>query len=237
MQLDGSKIFSFHEETPSERKLARELSRRRVSFVREAPIRNYTVDFLIDDWLVVEVDGESHIPTSRHREDLRRQKDLESFGFTVLRIPSRDLSDKRRTAYWVDTILSELKRQTKRKPGAEASRRRALAAGEHAMEERTRLGLSSPSPSSGRSSPDRVTRAPASSGQLPERTFVDRPQSSRHSREPTMAELFGLDSVSFAELLKRSTWLPGDFSKDDDVDDEGDGEKKARNGKRKRRHK
>lgn len=229
MAPDGSRIFSFHEATPSERKLAKELSRHRVSFVREAPIRHYTVDFLIDDWLVVEVDGESHIPESRRREDLRRQRELESFGFTVLRVPSRDLSDKRRTAYWVDTILSELKYQTKRKPGFEASRRRALTAGEHAIEERRWLTLSPPSPSFDRSSPDRVTPDPASSAK--------RPQSPRRSREPTMAELFGPDSLSFAELLKRSSWMPGDFRKDDDVDDEDDNGRKALNGKGKRRHK
>lgn len=235
MQPDGSKLFSFHEKTPSERKLAMELSRRRVSFIREAPIRNYTVDFLIEDWLVVEVDGESHIPESRRREDLHRQRDLESFGFTVLRIPSRDLSDRRRTAYWVDTILGELKHQTKRRPGFEASRRRALAAGEHAMEERRRLALSSPSPSFDRFSPDRVTPSPALSGRLSERTFFKRPHPSRSSREPTMAELFGPDSLSFAELLKRSSWSPGDFRKDEDFNCEGADGRKARSGKRKRR--
>ncbi|HHY35769.1 MAG TPA: DUF559 domain-containing protein [Firmicutes bacterium] len=235
MQLDGSKIFFFHEETPSEKKLARELSRRGVSFMREAPIRNYTVDFLIDNWLVVEVDGESHIPTSRRREDLRRQRDLETLGFTVVRVPSRDLFDKRRTACWVDTILSELKHQTKRKPGLEASRRRALAAGQHAMEERRRLALSPPSPSlPGSSSPDVVTPASTSSGR---HSIVGRSGSLRRSREPTMAELFGPDSLSFAELLGRSRWFPEDFRKDEDFDDEGPDGRKARNGNRKRRRK
>ncbi|MBE3519614.1 MAG: DUF559 domain-containing protein [Firmicutes bacterium] len=237
MQLDGSKIFLFHEETPSEKKLARELSRRGVSFVREAPIRSYTVDFLIDGWLVVEVDGESHIPASRRREDLRRQRDLESSGFTVLRVPSADLSDKRRTDRWVETILSELKHGARQKPGLEASRRRALAAGRRAMEERRRLALSPP-PSSSPSSPDRfpldlIRPAPAASGRFP---VVRTSDSARRSREPTMAELFGPDSLSFAELLARSNWPPEAW-KDEDFDEEGPDGGKARNANRKRRRK
>jgi len=226
VRLDGSRLFSFHEETPSERKLATELSRRGVDFVREAPVRSYTVDFLIDGWLVVEVDGESHIPSSRRREDLRRQTDLESCGFTVIRIPSADLSERKRAAYWVNAILDEVKHRTRRKPWLEAARRRALAAGEDAVKRRRQLALSPPESSPGRYASERVAPGACGTKRVTNETRPKRP-----SDEPTMAELFGQDSLSFGELLELSRVSPEDFHKDgEDENPAGGGSERRKTG-------
>ena len=37
-------------------------------FAQEVPVKGFTVDFLIDEWLVVEVDGESHLCQGEKRE-------------------------------------------------------------------------------------------------------------------------------------------------------------------------
>lgn len=88
----GSYIFGFHEETPSERKLAAAMQKAGLGFEKEVSIKRFTVDFLIDEWLVVEVDGESHIPEARRAKDIKRQKAIEEAGFQVLRVRASELS-------------------------------------------------------------------------------------------------------------------------------------------------
>ena len=53
----------------------------RVCFEREVPINRFIVDFLVDGWLVVEVDGWSHLTASRQLEDTKRQSGSDRGGF------------------------------------------------------------------------------------------------------------------------------------------------------------
>ena len=64
----SKEIWGYHEDTASELKLARALKKAGVCFEREVPINRFIVDFLVDGWLVVEVDGWSHLTASRHVE-------------------------------------------------------------------------------------------------------------------------------------------------------------------------
>ena len=60
---------------------SQEPSRRQGSRLKGGPDRPFTVDFLVDEWLIVEVDGWSHLTSSRQSEDRKRQTELESWGF------------------------------------------------------------------------------------------------------------------------------------------------------------
>ena len=86
----GSYIWSFHQETRSERRLADAMRKAGLKFGQEVPVKNFTVDFLVDQWLVVEVDGESHLVKGRAEKDASRQKAIEDAGFTVMRVPAGD---------------------------------------------------------------------------------------------------------------------------------------------------
>lgn len=105
----GSYIWSHHQETTSERKLAQVLGRSGIKFFREVHLKGFTVDFLVDQWLVIEVDGESHLTSERARKDVSRQKVIEDAGFTVVRIPASELSstgDQNRWAKRIKELLS-----------------------------------------------------------------------------------------------------------------------------------
>ena len=58
-----------HRETPSEARLRVGLKKAGLRFGQEVPVKGFTVDFLVDEWLVVEVDGESHLPKGRSEKD------------------------------------------------------------------------------------------------------------------------------------------------------------------------
>lgn len=104
----GSYIWGYHDETPSERKLAAALKKVGLKFAREVPVKEFTVDFLLDDWLVVEVDGETHLVSGRAQKDVSRQRALEAAGFTVIRIPASGLSADHELKRWVNEIKSKV---------------------------------------------------------------------------------------------------------------------------------
>lgn len=104
----GSYIWGYHDETPSERKLAAALRKAGMKFGQEVPVKGFTVDFLLDEWLVVEVDGESHLVSGRAEKDASRQKVLEGAGFTVLRILASQLSCDQDVKRWVNTIKAKV---------------------------------------------------------------------------------------------------------------------------------
>jgi very-short-patch-repair endonuclease len=64
-------------------------------FRRQRPVLNYIADFMCTDLLlIIEVDGISHWNEKVIEKDKKRQKDLESVGFTVLRFDDDEvLSD------------------------------------------------------------------------------------------------------------------------------------------------
>lgn len=100
----GSYVWGYHDETPSERKLSQGLRKAGLAFSQEVPVKGFTVDFLIDDWLIIEVDGESHLVSGRPQKDASRQKALEDSGFTVLRVPASDLSLPGGLKRWLNRI-------------------------------------------------------------------------------------------------------------------------------------
>lgn len=104
----GSYIWGFHDETPSERKLAVALKKAGLKFGQEVPVKGFTVDFLLDEWLIVEVDGESHLVSGRAEKDASRQKALEAAGFTVMRIPAIELSADHGVRRWINAIKAKV---------------------------------------------------------------------------------------------------------------------------------
>ena len=55
-------------------------------FRRQRPVLNYITNFMCTDlMLIVEVDGISHHYDDTIRNDIKRQKEIESIGFKVLR--------------------------------------------------------------------------------------------------------------------------------------------------------
>lgn len=61
-----------------------------VRFIRQKPIGKYIVDFFCKELgLIIEIDGDYHYMTAR--EDLIRQKYLESLGFRLLRLRAYDV--------------------------------------------------------------------------------------------------------------------------------------------------
>lgn len=93
-EINGSYIWGYHEETRTEARLAQMLRKAGVEFHQEAPLEGFTVDFLIENWLVVEVDGESHLTTKNKKKDERRQKRIEELGFQVLRVETSSLGSQ-----------------------------------------------------------------------------------------------------------------------------------------------
>ena len=61
-------------------------------FRRQVPLAPYSVDFAcLSVHLIVEVDGEAHDRGDAPKYDVERDRELVSRGFTVLRIPARDV--------------------------------------------------------------------------------------------------------------------------------------------------
>ncbi len=56
------------------------------TFKRQRPVLNYIADFMCQELkLIIEVDGSSHNQLDVRFRDLKRQMELEDFGFTVIR--------------------------------------------------------------------------------------------------------------------------------------------------------
>jgi len=62
------------------------------TFNRQRPVLNYIADFMCKKLkLIIELDGYTHIGDDANGKDLKRQKDLEDAGFTVLRFIDYDV--------------------------------------------------------------------------------------------------------------------------------------------------
>jgi len=60
------------------------------SFLRQRPVGKYIADFMCKKlMLIIEVDGYSH--NYKYDEDIKRQKELENLGFTVLRFTDEEI--------------------------------------------------------------------------------------------------------------------------------------------------
>ncbi len=73
------------------------------AFLRQRPVLHYIADFIcLELLLVIEVDGITHEFEEVQKKDLRKQRDLEAVGFTVLRYTDWEVLKRR------DEILAEL---------------------------------------------------------------------------------------------------------------------------------
>ncbi len=63
-----------------------------MKFRRQQPIRNYVVDFVCyEEKLVVEVDGGGHNTAAGIQGDAERTRNLERYGFKVVRFWDKDV--------------------------------------------------------------------------------------------------------------------------------------------------
>src|SRR5262245_11364397 len=83
----------------------------RYSFLRQRPIYRYIVDFYCPKLkLVIEIDGDSH--RNKFESDRARQRDLESLGLQVLRIPDRDVKhDMRNVLVCIQNWIQQRKEE------------------------------------------------------------------------------------------------------------------------------
>lgn len=196
MQKDvsGSYIWGHHQPTKSEKRLAEGLRRAGIKYGREVDVKGFTVDFMIDGWLVVEVDGESHLTKDRAKRDASRQRILENSGCTVLRVPASELLAPGGLGRWVKKI-----KEAMASPGSKLQRfrnvayrnqlekvRKALLAGEAERERRENLAYGNPKGRQ-RGSPKKARDS---------------------AEEETMEDYFGEGSVSFASLLEKYDGSP-----------------------------
>jgi len=99
--------WTVHRETRTEAGLARALRARGLAFEQEVPIDAFTVDFLVDGRLAVEVDGVSHLARGKAEAGAWRDRRLRSLGFEVLHVPAQDIAGGS-ADQWVDRIVSLL---------------------------------------------------------------------------------------------------------------------------------
>ena len=63
-----------------------------LGFRRQMPVSGYIVDFACPDHrLIVELDGSGHTDDAQIRKDAVRDRELESLGWKVLRLPNQDV--------------------------------------------------------------------------------------------------------------------------------------------------
>lgn len=61
-------------------------------FLRQRPVLNYIADFMCKELkLIIEVDGATHNDEEQWYKDRERQKELEEYGFTVLRFSDDEI--------------------------------------------------------------------------------------------------------------------------------------------------
>ncbi|MCF7803616.1 MAG: DUF559 domain-containing protein [Candidatus Marinimicrobia bacterium] len=82
--------------TEAEIRLWTELLRARkmrgYQFLRQRPVHNYIADFMCKElMMIIEVDGITHDIEEQWKKDKVRQKELENFGFTVLRFSDEEV--------------------------------------------------------------------------------------------------------------------------------------------------
>jgi len=198
----GSYIWGFHDETPSERKLSAVMRKAGLKFGQEIPVKGFTVDFLLGEWLVVEVDGESHLISGRAEKDASRQEALEAAGFTVLRVPAFDLSSDSGLKRWVTRIKEKVhagppyqRRQTFTNEDYKRQMdqvKKALHAGEVERQKREAMAFRRP---------DSPVDGDGARG-----AAVDKRSTGPALHEETMEDYFGKKGQDFTSMLRGYDW-------------------------------
>lgn len=81
--------------TPAEKEFRKELQRHRIKFRSQRPCGRYIVDFLLPlKRVVIEIDGGYHLTQEQQAKDSKRQRFIESKGFTVFRLTNDDVLTK-----------------------------------------------------------------------------------------------------------------------------------------------
>ncbi len=75
-------------ENKTERRLHRAMASRNLPVRSNVNIQGYEVDFLLDDRVVVEVDGYHHLSRDGQKRDARKDRQLRHLGYRVYRIPA-----------------------------------------------------------------------------------------------------------------------------------------------------
>jgi very-short-patch-repair endonuclease len=68
------------------------------NFNRQRPVLNYVADFMCKKLnLIIEVDGISHTFEDVYKKDVERQKNLETAGFTIIRLTDAEVLNEMQT--------------------------------------------------------------------------------------------------------------------------------------------
>ena len=78
-------LGGIHPDSKAEMIMYEALVKEKISFQFQYKIGPFRVDFLIDDWLVFELDGPMHLLNPKYDE--RRKEYIEKKGYTVLAVP------------------------------------------------------------------------------------------------------------------------------------------------------
>ncbi len=97
--------------TPAERFLWKHLKNKQLDgkrFLRQHSILNYIVDFYCpSEKLIVELDGQVHYNEEAQAYDIKRTKELEKLGFTIIRFENKMVFDL------LPSVLIEIKEHFK----------------------------------------------------------------------------------------------------------------------------
>lgn len=75
-----------------------------VKFRRQHVIQDFIVDFVcLDEMLIIEVDGEYHLPQEQQEEDQKRTAILQQLGYRVIRFTNDEVLFK------IDEVLDNIK--------------------------------------------------------------------------------------------------------------------------------
>lgn len=86
-------------------------------------IDNYEVDIVVENHLVIEVDGYHHYARNNMRRDASKEQHLLEAGFRLLRIRNADVHDQTRLRAFVEQVKNELSKR----PGADIPANTPLA--------------------------------------------------------------------------------------------------------------
>jgi len=104
--------------TPWERQIWSHLKNRKLGgykFRRQTSIGNYIVDFICFELkLIIELDGSGHLYEGQKNKDITRQKELENWGYTVIRFYNNQVSENMEGVF---TKITEVCRKISMKRG------------------------------------------------------------------------------------------------------------------------
>lgn len=91
-------------ETPAEARVRQALTEAGLPFRQSVLLGGGEVDFLVDEAVVVEVDGWTHMGTSARERDRRKEEHLAAAGYDVLRIRNSEARDSRLLARFIRQV-------------------------------------------------------------------------------------------------------------------------------------